>query len=499
MTTPLVEARSISKSYGSNPVLCDVSLSIDAGEIVSLIGENGAGKSTLSKIIAGITQPDSGEILLRGSPVAFSSPRDAISAGIGIVHQELCLAENLTIAENICLGREPRRFGVVDAAEMSRIASVALARLHVGLSPSRRVSSLSPAERQLVEIARVLAYDAQLLIFDEPTSSLSDGEAQELLALIRRLKSEGISILYVSHRLPEIQEISDRVVALRDGANSGEAREAPFSREGLIRMIVGRELRDIYGYAPRPAGPIALEVASLQPTAAHAPCSLLVRSGEVVGIAGLIGSGRSALLESIFGVSPALAGAIAVSGAPVTISSPRDACRAGIALVPEGRKEQGIIAECSVSENANLSRLAAASQRWLRNRQEEQALSRSYISALRVRCSGIDQPVQALSGGNQQKVVLARCLATNPRVLLLDEPTRGVDVGARREIYSLLFELAAKGLAILFVSSELEEVLGISDRVIVMGEGEIRGELQRSEFSEHAIMSLASPHSRKAA
>lgn len=495
----LVEARSLSKSFGANRVLEDVSLSIKPGEIVALIGENGGGKSTLAKIISGIEWPDSGQLLLGGSKADFFQPRDAIDSGIGIVHQELCLAENLTIAENICLGREPTRFGALDRRAMRSVAAKALERLGCGLKPEQIVASLSTADRQLVEIARVLSYDARLLIFDEPTSSLSDSEAHALMRLIKRLKGEGVAVLYVSHRLPEIQGIADRVVALRDGKNSGELLEGPFSRDGLISLIVGRELSDIYGYRARQLGEVALSAELLRPSMHHEPCSFTVRSGEIVGIAGLVGSGRSELLESIFGIRPPVSGSVSLFGARVSMESPLEATQAGLALVPESRKEQGILAEISISENVSLSRMASGSSLALRSRAAERSLAQQTIESLKVRCAGASQPVGRLSGGNQQKVVLGRCLATNPRVLLLDEPTRGVDVGARREIYSLLFSLAESGLAVLFVSSELEEVIGISDRVLVMGDGGIRGEIPRADLSEHAIMSLASPHQRIAA
>ena len=495
----LLEARSLSKSFGSNRVLSDVSLTIGSGEIVALIGENGAGKSTLSKILAGIITPDAGSLLLDGTEIALSHPREAIEAGIGIVHQELCLAENLTIAENITLGREQTRWGCVDKRHAAQVARSALERLGVDLAPSRLVSSLSVAERQLVEIARVLSYDARLLIFDEPTSSLSDSEARSLLTLIKKLKSSGISIVYVSHRLPEVQEIAERVIALRDGSNSGEMAGPHLERTKLIQMIVGRDLKDIYGYSARAVGPVALQLSHFRASPQHAPCSFSVHAGEIVGIAGLIGSGRSELLEAIFGVRPSLSGEIVVAGAPITITTPVEASQSGIALVPESRKDQGIIPETSIADNINISSLTSESAFTTRNFALERDTTELMISSLNVRCSGPYQQIQRLSGGNQQKVVIGRCLATNPRILLLDEPTRGVDVGARREIYSLLFRLAQDGLAILFVSSELEEIIGISDRVLVMSEGAVRGELPRRDLSEHAIMALASPHSRIAA
>ena len=497
--TKLLEVQGISKSFGNNVVLSDVSLSLNKGEVVSLIGENGAGKSTLAKIICGIVQPDEGVIKLNGEAVTFTHPREALTARIGIVHQELNLAENLTIAENFLLGHEPTRFGMLDRSRMEEATREGLARLALSLDPKRLVATLSTAQRQMVEIARALSFDTQILIFDEPTSSLSEEDGKLLLQLIKMLKSQGVSILYVSHRLPEVQEISDRIVALRDGKNSGEATRPNINRENLIKMIVGREITDIYGYTPRTHGTEALRLQHFQASEHHTPTSFSVHRGEIVGIAGLVGSGRSELLESIFRINPPLTGTLCIEGSEVKISTPRAAWNNGIALVPESRKEQGVILDSSIRENIILSDRTLQSPLSIRNFASEQAQSDSFIASLRIRCTSGEQLSKNLSGGNQQKVVIGRCLATSPSVLLLDEPTRGVDVGARREIYSLLFKLAEQGMAILFVSSELEEVIGIADRVLVMNDGEVRGELSRPELSEHAIMRLASTHQQVAA
>ncbi len=497
--TILLEATGISKSFGASTVLSDVSLSLKHGEVVSLIGENGAGKSTLAKILCGIIQPDTGALTLNGSPIVFSHPREALAARIGIVHQELNLAENLTIAENFLLGHEPTRFGTLDRRKMDSITREGLARLGLSLDPDRLVATLSTAQRQIVEIARALSCDAQLLIFDEPTSSLSEEDSKNLLQLIQKLKAQGVSILYVSHRLPEVQEISDRVVALRDGKNSGEASGQSIHRDNLITMIVGREISDIYGYTPRPHGGEALRIENFQASVHHTPTSFAVHRGEIVGIAGLVGSGRSELLESLFGVTPSRSGSLFINGIEVTLPSPQAAWDNGLALVPESRKEQGVLLESSIRENIILSSREKKSALSLRDFAAERSTSDTFISSLRIRCASGEQLTKNLSGGNQQKVVIGRCLATNPSVLLLDEPTRGVDVGARREIYSILFQLAEQGMAILFVSSELEEVLGIADRVFVMSDGEIKGHLSRAEASEHAIMSLASTHQQVAA
>lgn len=492
--TILLEATEISKSFGATTVLSDVSISLHHGEIVSLVGENGAGKSTLAKILSGIVQPDTGTLTLNGNAVTFSHPREALAARIGIVHQELNLAENLTIAENFVLGHEPTRFGMLDRTKMEAVAREGLARLGLDLDPHRLVATLSTAQRQMLEIARALSFEAKLLIFDEPTSSLSEEDGKTLLKLIKRLKGEGVSILYVSHRLPEVQEISDRIVALRDGKNSGEAAAPNITRENLITMIVGREISDIYGYTPRSHGVETLRVENFQASEHHSPTSFAVRRGEIVGIAGLVGSGRSELVESIFGVTPPLMGSVFIKGNEVRMTSPQDAWDNGLALVPESRKEQGLILESSIRENIILPTKGRRNPLTMRDVGREEDEANSFVSSLRIRCSSGEQLTKNLSGGNQQKVVIARCLATKPSVLLLDEPTRGVDVGARREIYSILFQLAEQGMAILFVSSELEEVLGIADRVLVMSDGEITGELPREAASEHVIMSLASTH-----
>lgn len=497
--TNLLEATAISKSFGTHQVLSDVSLTLRQGEIVSLIGENGAGKSTLAKILCGIVQPDTGTLTLNGNSLTFSHPREALAAGIGIVHQELSLAENLTIAENFLLGHEPTRFGALDRKTMVSRTREGLARLGLSLDPHRLVATLSTGQRQMVEIARALACQTQLLIFDEPTSSLSEEDSKILLQLVKSLKNQGIAILYVSHRLAEVQEISDRIVALRDGRNSGEAIAPNITRENLIAMIVGREFSDMYGYTPRSHGPEALRIQNFQASEHHTPTSFAVRRGEIVGIAGLVGSGRSELLESIFGVHPPLMGSLWINGSEIRGVSPEVAWDNGLALVPESRKEQGIILESSIRENIILSDRERKSPLSLRDFEAERAQSDSSVESLRIRCTSGEQLTKHLSGGNQQKVVISRCLATNPSILLLDEPTRGVDVGARREIYSILFQLAQQGMAILFVSSELEEVLGIADRVLVMSDGAITGDLSREEASEHAIMSLASPHHKVAA
>lgn len=495
----LLSLQQIEKSYGTNRVLRGVSLSIDPGEVVSIIGENGAGKSTLARIIAGVAAADAGHLQWQGRPVSFSSPRDAIKRGIGMVHQELNLAENLTVTENLMLGREETHLGIIRSGERTARALACLAELAPGICPRTQVALLSIAERQMIEIARALSQQAKLLILDEPTSSLSERESARLLSVIRTLKLRGVSILYVSHRLSEVLEISDTIHALRDGMLSGTAKASSVNRDQLVRMMIGRELKELYPYQPRTRGGEMLRLEGFRATTAHTPCSFSLHAGEIVGIAGLIGSGRTELLEAIFGLRQPNAGTISVKGQPIRINSPASAARNGLAFVSESRKEQGLFLESSISENISIISLLHAARRSFRSRATEDVLARSLIQQLSVRCSSPTQPAKLLSGGNQQKVVLARWLAIRPTILLLDEPTRGVDVGARSEIYQLLFKLAAAGMAVLFVSSELEEVMGIADRALIMNQGDLRGELNRSDFSEHALMTIAAQQLENAA
>jgi ribose transport system ATP-binding protein len=491
----LLAVDSVSKAFGQTQVLQEVSLSLARGEVLSIIGENGAGKSTLAKIIAGIVTPDAGALRLNGETLTCSTPAEATAAGIGIVHQELCLADNLTVAENIFLGREKTRRGFLNRDGMNDAACSILKRLGVPLDPAERVTNLSTGMKQMVEIARALSYNAQILIFDEPTSSLSDADAATLLRIITELRSQGVAIIYVSHRLAEVLSISDRIVCLKDGYLTGVVASHEATREKLISLIVGRELRDVYGSRTHELGEVALEVRDWRATPKHSPLTFSVRCGEIVAIAGLIGAGRTELLESIFGVRSPVSGSVTIQGAQTHITAPHQALQAGIALLPEDRKEQGLILESSIAENIILSSVEQLAGRLVRSFARESEQAATGAAAVRVRCAALSQPVQQLSGGNQQKVVLAKCLATNPTVLLLDEPTRGIDVGARCEIYTELRTLAAKGLAIVMVSSDLEEVIGLADRVLVMSEGALRGELTGSEISEQAVMRLASPAS----
>ncbi|MCL4202765.1 MAG: sugar ABC transporter ATP-binding protein [Pirellulaceae bacterium] len=492
--TPLLEVRSVTKTFPGVRALTDVHLRLYPGEVLALLGENGAGKSTLMKILAGIQQPDSGQILLDGQPIAIESVRAAADRGIALIHQELNLADNLDVGANIFLGREPRYpLGIVRRAEIDRQSERMIRQVGLTLSPRTLVGSLPIGKQQLVEIAKALSVNARILIMDEPTSSLSTGEAETLFRVVKDLRKRGVSIVYISHRLGEVSELADRVTVLRDGRNAGELARHEIDHDRMVRLMVGRDISQFYARQSHPAGAPALEVSHVAtPAFPQHRLSLHVRSGEIVGLAGLVGAGRTELLRVLFGVDRSTGGQIRVAGQPVRFRSPSDAIRHGIALVPEDRKQAGLIVEMSVRHNLSLAGLRRH-QRFggLLNQRLERHLAREMIHRLNIKTPHDGQVVRYLSGGNQQKVVLGKWLSLKPRVLLLDEPTRGIDVGAKQEIYQLMERLAADGVAILFVSSEMEEILGMSDRVLVMHEGSLRGELARGQLSEERVMHLA--------
>ena len=489
---PLVEVRDLTKSFPGVRALRGVSLTLFPGEVVAVIGENGAGKSTLMKILAGIQTPDGGSVLVDGRPTTIDSVRAASALGVALIHQELNLADNLSVAANIFLGREPRSAGFFRRRRIEREARRFIDMVGLRAPPGRRVSHLSVGQQQMVEIAKALSTDARVLIMDEPTSSLSTHETEQLFKVVKDLRARGVCVLYISHRLGEVKELADRVVVLRDGQNAGELQRGEISHDRMVRMMVGRELSQFYPHTPRPPGPVVLEVSGLRtPAFPTHEVSFALCQGEIVGVAGLVGAGRTEMLRTLFGVDRPVGGAIRVGGQAIDPRSPRDAIRAGLALVPEDRKQQGLILEMAVRENVSLPGLRRDSTAGWLNRGAERALGRRMIEALRVKTPSDRQVVQYLSGGNQQKVVIAKWLSMQPRVLLLDEPTRGIDVGAKAEIYGLMEKLAEQGVAILFASSEMEEVLGMSDRVLVMHEGRLTGELARGQLSEEAVMTLA--------
>ncbi len=500
MTAPLLEVRQLRKSFPGVRALKGVSLTVARGEVLAVIGENGAGKSTLMKILAGVQRADSGEILVEGRAVEIRSVQEAMGQGIALIHQELNLADNLDVAANIFLGREQLRAGLIDKARQRRGAREFLRAVGLEVDPAVLVSTLTIGHQQLVEIAKALSVNARVLIMDEPTSSLSSHEAENLFQVIRELRGRGVSIVYISHRLGEVRALADRVTVLRDGENAGDLGRDEIDHARMVKLMVGRDLSQFYPHEPHAAGETVLEVEGLR-TRAH-PRHLLnfrVRAGEIVGVAGLVGAGRTELLAALFGVVPAVGGVLRVAGRPVAPQSPREAIAAGLALVPEDRKKQGVILEMAVRENLSLASLRRDQRRGFLNRRREAEISAEMMDRLRIKAPHDRQVVQFLSGGNQQKVVLGKWLALRPRVLLLDEPTRGIDIGAKQEIYKLMEELARQGVAILFVSSEMEEILGMSDRALVLHEGRLAGELPRGELSEEAVMHLATGTVRAAA
>ncbi len=490
---PLLEVRNLTKRFAGVAALQEVSLSVSRGEVHAVIGENGAGKSTLMKILAGVQAADSGEIRIDGKTVRLGSVHQALDLGIALIHQELNLADNLNVGANIFLGREPRRMGFIDFGKIQRESRQYLQMVGLDVSPATTVRHLTIGLQQLVEIAKALSVHARVLIMDEPTSSLSQHEVDALFKVIKGLRDQGVTIIYISHRLAEIQALADRVTVLRDGHNAGQLAREQITHEAMVQGMVGRDISQYYARADHGIGDPVLEVQQLcTSTWPNHSLSFTVHAGEMVGIAGLVGAGRTELLSTIFGVSKLMGGQILVDGKPLRLRSCQDAIAAGVGMVPEDRKQQGLILEMGTRANIGLPglgrhKLAGA----FLNRSRERADADRMTKELRIKTPGYAQPTCYLSGGNQQKVVIGKWLSMQPRILLMDEPTRGVDIGAKQEIYRLMEELVEQGVAILFVSSELEEVLSMSDRVIVMHEGRLTGELGRDAMSEETIMRLA--------
>jgi ribose transport system ATP-binding protein len=490
---PLLSVENVTKRFPGVTALSGVNLTLATGEILAIIGENGAGKSTLMKILAGVQAPDEGHIKVNGQTVILDSVQNSQASGIALIHQELNLSGNLDVGANIFLGREPLKFGLIDKQKIRKDSASLLSRVGLNVSPDTIVDTLAIGQQQLVEIARALSTNAKVLIMDEPTSSLSQHETVRLLAVVKELRSRGVSIIYISHRLGEVKELADRVTVFRDGANAGNLSRDEISHDRMVRLMVGRDISQFYARKPHRPGATVLEVHDLQtPANPRHRLNFSIKAGEIVGVSGLVGAGRTEMLQVLFGVDAAIAGSIAVDGKTIRLKNPRDAINAGIALVPEDRKQQGVILQMAVRTNVGLAGLRKHQKvGGFLNRIQEGNDSEEMIRRLRIRTPNERQIVQFLSGGNQQKVVLGKWLSMKPKVLLLDEPTRGIDIGAKQEIYLLMEELAAAGVAILFVSSEMEEVLGMSDRTLVMHEGRIAGELSRDELSEEAIMQLA--------
>ncbi|HAT1613203.1 TPA: sugar ABC transporter ATP-binding protein [Raoultella planticola] len=490
--TPVLSMRNIAKAFGKFYALKGVDLTVWPGEIHALMGENGAGKSTLMKILAGAYTATSGEILIDGRPHAIKGPKDALAAGITLIYQEMQLAPNLTVAENIFLGSELARGGLVQRKEMMNQAQAVIDRLGAQFKASDRVMTLTIAEQQQVEIARALHRNSRVLVMDEPTAALSSRETQRLFELILRLRDEGMAIIYISHRMAEVYELSDRVSVLRDGQYVGSLTRDKLNASELVRMMVGRPLSDLFNKERDiPPGQPRLRVQDLTDGGKVKASSLVVRAGEIVGLAGLVGAGRSELAQLIFGVRRATGGVIEIDGEPVVIHSPRAAIELGIGFLTENRKEQGLFLEMAAQENITMATLERDARWGMLNRKKAQTLSDDAISLLNIRVPHAQVRAGGLSGGNQQKLLISRWVAIGPRILLLDEPTRGVDVGAKSEIYRIMTQMARQGVAILMISSELPEVVGMSDRVYVMREGSIAGELQAGDISQESIMTLA--------
>ncbi|WP_069267991.1 sugar ABC transporter ATP-binding protein [Paraburkholderia nodosa] len=493
--TPLISVNKLSKSFPGVRALHEVQFDLMAGEVHALMGENGAGKSTLMKILAGVYTRDSGDILYDGKPVAFASPGEAQAVGVGIIHQELQLMNHLTVAQNMFIGREPRgRLGLfLDEDKLNAQAREILARMHVHLDPRTVVGSLTVASQQMVEIAKALSFDSRVLIMDEPTSALNDAEIAELFRIIRQLKERGVGIVYISHKMDELKQIADRVTVLRDGEYVATVAAADTSVQAIIGMMVGRTLADVPPYqGPAHQGEVALDVKHLNAGPLVRDVSFTLRKGEILGFAGLMGAGRTEVARAVFGADPVESGDIFVKGAKVSIKTPSDAVAHSIGYLSEDRKRFGLATGMDVESNIVMSNLGKfLSLNVFLRRMQIRKTAAHFISLLAIRTPSATQPVRLLSGGNQQKIVIAKWLERDCDVLFFDEPTRGIDVGAKSEIYKLLRALAEQGKAIVMISSELPEILRMSDRIVVMCEGRITGELSASEATQERIMHLA--------
>ncbi|ALP40279.1 ribose ABC transporter ATP-binding protein RbsA [Aeromonas schubertii] len=491
ISTPLLELTGIVKTFPGVRALDEAGLRVYPGRVMALLGENGAGKSTLMKVLTGIYQADSGILTYRGAPVAFRGPRESQDQGISIIHQELNLLPELSIAANIFLGREPRtRFGSIDHGQLRQRAAALLTRLGVRHGPDTRLGDLSIGEQQMVEIAKALSFDASVIIMDEPTDALTDTETEQLFTVIRELRAQGCGIVYISHRLKEIFEICDDVTVLRDGKWIGECPVSELDEDRLIEMMVGRRLDEQYPRLAREPGPVCLQVSKLSGPGVRG-VSFTLHEGEILGFSGLMGSGRTELMKLIYGAAHPSAGNMALGGEPLIPRSPADALAAGIAYISEDRKGDGLVLPMSVRENMTLCALGEFVRGiHIDGNAERQAVS-DYIRLFNIKTPGAEQPIRLLSGGNQQKVAIAKGLLTRPRVLILDEPTRGVDVGAKKEIYQLINEFKKEGMSVIIVSSEMPEVLGMSDRILVMHEGRVSAEMNRHEANQERLMAAA--------
>jgi rhamnose transport system ATP-binding protein len=488
---PRIELRGISKRFAATAALTDVSMDLRAGEIHGLVGENGAGKSTLVKILAGVYQPDSGTILIDGETTQIHGPAHSRSLGIAVVHQEPRLFPDLTVAENVFIGHAPSgRLGTIDWGGTRRAAEALFDQLDVQMDVGAPVRGLSMADQQLIEIAKSLSLDARVLILDEPTASLSAHEVERLFTIVRRLRDRGVSVLFVSHRLDEVFELCDRATVFRDGRHVVTTATSQLTTASLVRHMVGRTV-SLFPKVETPIGDVLLEVSGLRKVGVFRDVAFSVSAGEIVGFAGLVGAGRTEVARVLFGIDQRDGGEIRLGGLPVSFASPSAAMHAGIAYLPEDRHQEGLVQDFTIAQNVTLPILPRLFPRFLIRASAERTVAHEFTEQLNVRMTGVDQLVGALSGGNQQKVVLAKWLASRPRILILDEPTRGIDIGAKVEVHRIISELAASGLGIILISSDLPEVLAMSDRILVFHEGRITAEIPRAQATQERVMFAA--------
>lgn len=487
-----VELRGITKAFGANQVLKGVDLNLEAGEVHALMGENGAGKSTLMNILTGLHKQDDGTVYINGKQTQYANPKEAEENGISFIHQEMITWPDMTVLENMFMGKEMKnKFGWVLTKEMKKHAEKVFDELGIDISFDRTMRTLSVGQQQLVEIAKTLLNDAEVIIMDEPTAALTDREIKLLFKIIRQLQKKGVALVYISHRMEEIFEISDRVTVMRDGVSISTKATKDTNYDEIVRQMVGRDLEDYYPEMTNDKGDVVLEVKNLTHLPHYENISFKLHSGEILGFSGLMGAGRTEIMRGIFGIDPYEKGEILLDGEKLNVKTPHDAVKKGIGFLTENRKEEGLILDFPVKDNISITAFEEfSSNGWIDTKEEKEFVD-LLVKRLTVKTASIDLPVSALSGGNQQKVVLAKWIGAGSRVLILDEPTRGVDVGAKREIYNLMKELAERGVAIIMVSSDLPEVIGVSNRVLVVHEGSISGELQRDDLSEERIMTLA--------
>jgi rhamnose transport system ATP-binding protein len=491
-SSPVLELRHASKTFGAVVALSDGTVEILPGEIHALVGENGAGKSTLIKILAGVHRPDSGDFRLDGQPVAFSSPADSKAAGISVIYQEPTLFPDLTVAENIFIGRQPRgRGGLISRSAMRAEATKLFATLGVPIDPERIAAGLSIADQQIIEIAKAISLDARVLIMDEPTAALSGIEVERLFGVARSLRDRGAGILFISHRFDEVFGLSDRITVMRDGAFIATHQTGAVTVDAIVREMVGRDISALFPKEDAVIGDPVLSVRGLARTGIFSGISFDVRAGEIVGLAGLVGAGRTEVARAIFGIDRYDAGTVEVNGARLRPHDPQSAIAAGIGLVPEDRRKQGLVMELSVTRNATLTLRNTLARFGLIRAARERALGEDWSRRLQVKTGSPDLPVSTLSGGNQQKIVLAKWLATDPRILIVDEPTRGIDIGTKAEVHRLISDLAGRGIAVLMISSELPEVLGMADRILVMREGRLTATIPRADATAERVMFAA--------